>query len=432
MRYQYHSGSILLALSIAAGLCLPAVAADQSKGFVAGTSVTLQARNYYFTRNFTDLVAPDQQSKSEEWAQGFIFDAKSGYTPGKVGFGVDLLGLLGIKLDSSADRARTGLLSTGSDGKSHSNYSRLGATLKARWSQTELKIGELRPDLPVLMFSDLRLLPPTYQGVNIQSREISGLTVQAGQLYSASLLNESGDGKMHAKLGHRPQLMAGTATDRFNYFGADYTFNDERGSAGVWYAQLQNLYSQRLYRVRHSVSVGDWVFEGRLGYFDSREDGDQLLGNIDNQAAASRLSAHYAGHTFLVGYQAMFGDDALPRVFNNGTPLDNEIPTFEFAGADERSWQLRYDYDFAAMGAPGLIAGVRFVKGDNVDVQATNGGGERYEGKEWERDLDIGYTVQSGLLKNLNIRVRNVTARSNYRTDIDENRLIFNYTWTLL
>jgi hypothetical protein len=29
------------------------------------------------------------------------------------------------------------------------------------------------------------------------------------------------------------------------------------------------------------------------------------------------------------------------------------------------------------------------------------------------------------------VRVRNVTARSNYRTDIDENRLILTYTWTL-
>ena len=58
--------------------------------------------------------------------------------------------------------------------------------------------------------------------------------------------------------------------------------------------------------------------------------------------------------------------------------------------------------------------------------------GRGFEGQEWERDLDLGYTFQSGALKNLAIRVRNVTARSNYRSDIDENRLIFNYTWQLL
>ena len=36
--------------------------------------------------------------------------------------------------------------------------------------------------------------------------------------------------------------------------------------------------------------------------------------------------------------------------------------------------------------------------------------------------------VQSGPLKNVSVRVRNVVARSNYRTDIDENRLILSYT----
>lgn len=128
----------------------------------------------------------------------------------------------------------------------------------------------------------------------------------------------------------------------------------------------------------------------------------------------------------------MFGDTAFPRVFANVTPLGNEVPTFEFASADERSWQLRYDYDFTAIGVPGLVAGVRYIRGDNVDAQATNRGSPRYEGQDWERDLDIGYTLQSGSLKGLNVRVRNVVARSNYRSDIDENRLILSYTWNLL
>ena len=39
--------------------------------------------------------------------------------------------------------------------------------------------------------------------------------------------------------------------------------------------------------------------------------------------------------------------------------------------------------------------------------------------------------IRSGSLKGLGVGVRNVTARSNYRTDIDENRLIVNYTLAL-
>lgn len=245
-------------------------------------------------------------------------------------------------------------------------------------------------------------------------------------------MNEAGDGEMFAKLGHAPRLGDGLSSDRFNYAAAEYAFNDQRTSVGIWYAQLQDVYNQRFYSLKHSQPLGDWVLGANIGFYDSREDGERLLGEIDNQALFSQLSLKRGGHTLLLGYQAMFGDDAFPRVFNNITPLGNEVSTYEFAGADERSWQVRYDYDFAAMGVPGLVAGVRYIRGDNVDAQATNRGGPRYEGKEFERDLDIGYTVQSGSLKGLGVRVRNVTARSNYRTDIDDNRLLLSYTWTLL
>jgi len=414
-----------LALAVGASFMLPSAFAAEG-GFIEDTTATLQARNYYFSRDFSDIVGPNQQSKSEEWAQGFILRVNSGYTQGTVGFGVDLLGQLGIKLDSGGGRVNTGLLPTDTDGKAVDDYSRLGAALKVRLSQTELRVGEQTPNLPVLTFSDIRLLPPTYQGASIVSREIDGLTLQGGQFRSGSLLNAAGDGKMRAKLGHAPQLGGDAATDRFNYASADYAFNDKRTSVGLWYAQLEDIYNQRFYNLKHSEPVGDWVLGANIGFYDSKEDGDQLLGNIDNQAAFTQLSAKYGGHTFMVGYQAMFGDDAFPRVFNNVTPLGNEVPTYEFAGADERSWQVRHDYDFAALGIPGLATTVRYITGDNVDT------GMGFEGKEWERDLDVGYTFQSGVLKNLNVRVRNVVARSNYRSDIDENRLIFNYTWQLL
>jgi hypothetical protein len=415
-------------LSAVLALSLPALV--QAGGFIEDSTATLQARNYYFSRDFSDIVGPNKQSKAEEWAQGFILNLKSGYTPGPVGFGVDAIGQLGLKLDSSPDRVNTGLLPTRESGKAAADYSRLGAALKVRLSKTELKIGELQPNLPVLTFSDIRLLPPTFQGASLLSQEIAGLTLQAGQLRSTSLRNEAGDDRMLAMLGHLPQRAG--SSERFNYGGADYAFNASRTSVGAWYAQLQDIYNQRFLSLKHSEPLGDWVLGANLGFYDSSEDGQQLIGPIDNQALFSLLSARHGGHTFYLGYQAIFGDNAFPRVFANVSPLGNEVPTFEFASADERSWQLRYDYDFSAMGVSGLVAGVRYIRGDNVDAQATNRGGPRYEGKDFERDLDIGYTVQSGPLKSLGVRLRNVTARSNYRSDIDENRLIFNYSWNLL
>lgn len=414
----------LLACSIGLAFVVPSVFAAGG-GFIEDATATLQARNYYFSRDFSDIVGPNKQSKAEEWAQGFILKVNSGFTQGPVGFGVDAIGMLGLKLDSGGGRINTGLLPTGSDGKAQDDFSRLGAALKVRFAQTELRIGELTPNLPVLAFSDIRLLPPTYQGLSIVSNDIAGLTLQGGQLRSGSLLNEAGDGEMFAKIGYTPRRGAGQSSDRFNYGGADYAFNDKRTSVGVWYAQLQDIYNQRFYSLKHSQPVGDWVLGANIGFYDSQEDGDRLLGDIDNQAAFSQISARHGGHTVMVGYQAMFGDDAFPRVFNNIAPLGNEVPTYEFAEKDERSWQARYDYDFAALGVPGLVATVRYITSDNVDT------GKGFEGEAHERDLDLGYTVQSGPLKNVGIRVRNVAARSNYRSDIDENRLILSYTLTL-
>ena len=71
---------------------------------------------------------------------------------------------------------------------------------------------------------------------------------------------------------------------------------------------------------------------------------------------------------------------------------------------------------------------VRYTHGGNADVSTLSTG---VSGSTWERNLELGYTIQSGPLKNLNVRWRNSTVRSNWRTDVDENRLIFNYAMNL-
>ena len=79
----------------------------------------------------------------------------------------------------------------------------------------------------------------------------------------------------------------------------------------------------------------------------------------------------------------------------------------DFANRTSAPWQLRYDYDFAAIGLPGLTFMSRYLRGEHIDL--LDGGGR---GKEWERDTDIAYLVQSGPLKNLGIKLRNGTFRA--------------------
>ena len=66
----------------------------------------------------------------------------------------------------------------------------------------------------------------------------------------------------------------------------------------------------------------------------------------------------------------------------------------------------------------------RYVRGDNFEIGGV-------DAKEWERDVDIGYTVQTGSLKGASLLWRNVAYRGSHTTDIDENRVILGYTFNL-
>lgn len=68
---------------------------------------------------------------------------------------------------------------------------------------------------------------------------------------------------------------------------------------------------------------------------------------------------------------------------------------------------------------PGLVATVCYISSNNV-VDTGSG----CEGRAREGDVDAGYRVQSGSLRNVATRIRHVVARANYRSAIDEDRLM--------
>ena len=393
-------------------LCAPVMAQDQ--GFFEDSTTDLLLRNYYFNRDFRDPGAP--KSNVNEWAQGFILKFNSGYTPGVVGFGVDAIAMLGVKLDSSRPASGSELLPVHADGRAADNFSRAGVAAKARFSATEIKVGELMPDVPVLRYDDGRLLPQTFRGAMLVSKEIDGLGVQAGQYRSVSLRNSSNMQDLSA------WAAPGVMTDRFNYGGAEYRFNEQRTLIGVWHSQLKDIYQQSYFNVLHKQPVGDWVLGANLGYFIDKDDGSARIGNVSSRTAYGLLSAATGGHTLYLGLQRVSGDTGWMSVYgSSGRTLGNDMFNGNFSNADERSWQVRYDYNFAALGVPGLLAMVRYGHGDNATTkQGTNG-------KEWERDTEVGYTIQSGNFKNLSLRVNNATNRRSFNSDFDQTRVVISY-----
>lgn len=397
----------------------------QAQADLLGDShLSLETRNFYMNRDYRDAGLFDgprhdgkPQSKAEDWAQGFILRGNSGFTEGTVGVGLDVLGLVGVKLDSGGGSSGTGVLQRNQrTGEPVDEYSFLAPTAKLKVAQTLVTLGNHEPVMPVLFRNDTRLLPQTYRGGQVVSTDIQNLSLTAGQFRQAHQRDSSDyeDLRMAAD-----GSTGGVPTDRFNYGGVTYAFLPNL-SATFYRAELKDNYSQNaaslLYKTPLSESVN---LKTDLRYFGSDGEGRS---NVDNRYLGGMFTLSSRGHSLGLGYQSQSGETGLPYLLvadpwalNNGTYQP-------FVRAKEDSWQLRYDFDFAALGIPGLTLMTRYMRGDDFDIRGV-------AAKEWERNTDIGYVIQSGPLRNLSLRWRNVTYRASQTTDVDENRLIVAYTF---
>lgn len=401
------------ALALGFGTLL-STALSANAAFIEDSTASLTTRNFYLNRDFRQSGAA--QAKAEEWTQGFIAQFNSGYSEGPIGFGVDALAELGIKLDSSRDRRGTGLLPFGPTSQEPvDDYSELGLTGKMRLSDTELHVGTLMPILPLAYYSDTRLLPSTFTGAMLTSREIDRLTFTAGRLTHANGRDSAGNDDIS---------YAGQSSAHLDLFGGDYQVNRNL-TLRYHHGELDDIYRQQFAGVIHTLPLGDALsLRSDLRYFDSRDIGAGKAGNIDNRNVNGMFTLSVGFHRFAAAFQRLSGDSAFP-VIDTGTPYVTNLVTYNpFTKINEKSWQLRYEYDFAGMGIPGLSFMTRYVAGSDIHSGAIR------NGREWERDTDIGYIVQSGPLKGVNVRWRNVTFRSGngLTQDLDENRLIVAYT----
>ncbi|MDI3358453.1 OprD family porin [Pseudomonas sp. UYIF39] len=396
----------LLGLSL---LCAPAAQAD----FVADSKGSLEARNFYFNRDFRQDGSRD---KAEEWAQGFLLRMESGYTAGTFGFGLDVLGMAGFKLDSGGGTAGTNLLPPDLSGGSQDRYGELGLTGKMRVSNSTLKFGTLQIKDPVVNSNDTRLLPSTFKGGLVNVQEIDRLKLTAGQLTQINFVDSTDYQDMTAN-------RIGGLSDKFQFAGADYQFLPNL-TAQYRYGQLENIYQQNYLGFVHLLDLGaGQSLKSDVRYARSTEDGN--FRDIDNQAFGALFTYSLGGHALGFGYQRMSGDDPFPYIGRSDPYLVNFVQIGDFANIDEHSWQARYDYKFVALGVPGLTFMTRYISGDNVQRTAPG------EGKEWERNTDIAYVVQDGTLKGLGLKWRNASVRSNFGNDLDENRVIVSYTVAL-
>jgi hypothetical protein len=443
-----------LALAVSFGVMATQAGAA---GFLDDSKATLSSRTMYFENDLREGVRAQDQ---RETAEGLLFNFISGYTPGTVGFGLDVQGMFGLHLGGGIDHHTTttnnSFFPTDTDGSSVDDWSRIGANVKAKVSKTELKLGNaLQPNLPILVANDGRLLPQTFEGGIVTSKELDGWTFTGGKLTQAASRASSNWAGMSVNGGTQD-------SNSFTFAGADWKVTKDL-TLQAYHSVLEDYYKQTFLGLVHVFPIADdQSFKTDLRYFDSRSDGKngdtgyrfnnnggyaKHAGEVDNKTWSAMFTYQLGGHALMLGHQDV-GDDGGFVWMNNGSItkdgtsathnegeggssfyLFTDSMVAQFARAGETTNFGQYSYDFARLGVPGLKAAFAYLKGTNI--KAVAGAADQSDSSEWERDMRIDYVFQDGFLKGFGATVR----RGNYRgdapgiSDADQTRVIFNYTY---
>lgn len=425
MKNAVKWSSLALAVAMGNGLIASNALAQEStpgEGIVEGATATLSSRTVYFNRDFRDADGNDDGIR-EEAATGMVLDFQSGFSEGLIGLGFDVTAMGGLKLDSSPDRTGTALLPVDPDGSAPNEYAEIRGAAKARFAEdTVLRYGTHFVENPVVAYEDARLLPNHYFGYSVTNETIEGLFVEAGRMTDRGAMNGSSqtDGAY------------GIEGEDVTYLGGSYTFNDAL-AATLYTSKADELWKRHFLGLAHTAELSEGLsLTSELAHYHTSDDSPGAE-TYDNDATSLALTLGAGNHGFTVAYQRMNGDNGYDYL-DGAVFIANSVQYSDFNAKDERSWQARYDYDFAGLGIPGLTFMTRYITSSDIDTEYA----DIDRDSRWERDTNISYTVQNGTLEGVNLLWRNATVRqaaggvNEWDGDIDENRLIVSYSWDLL
>lgn len=386
--------------------------------FIDDSQVQLKFKNFYLDRQYADLP----QNNWGSWSQGVTLDAKSGYQDIGVGIqvGADLLVQHAVKLNGRDQNADWVLAHDGE--KSRDHFGKVGATLKAKVSQTELKVGEILPVSPVLVFDPSRQLLTTYSGAWLESKDVKNTKLTLAYIDGINARYDNQFQDLSLFPNNNPTTAK--AADGMYIAGVDHQFSPEIGGS-YWYADVRDLYQQHYVGASYKAKLSEKVkLDSYVRYFDNSESGDKLYGTIDNQAISASAKVNYAAHTLGLGYQQMFGENAFPTLAGwVPQPYLVNWGVATFTNKNEKSWGVTYGYDFSELGAQGLNATAMYFMGSNAEVA-----GKKEQDSD-ELNVIVNYTVPEGKMKGLGFQAMYIDVDYDWKTDLKEYRFATTYTY---
>jgi hypothetical protein len=371
-----------------------------SAGLIADSRLNLELRNY------TDYFHAPGVSR-HAWAEGLQAKFESGFTRGEIGIGLDAALFGELKLDGGHGARNMVYLGRHGDGERRRVWAYPGMyAVKARISESVIKYGLQDVSNPFLDPHDNRALPPTFLGASLVSREMRGLSIQAGSFTKVDPRGQTNLVNLRTTYGR-------VAFKRVSYAGAtwDYSLN---GSASLYADQADDVWRQYYASLRQGIgSVQSVRLTGFANIYSTHDTGAALQGPIHNNAYSLSLSAQHGPHGLLLGYQKILGDQFFDYIDETaGVYLVNSMDV-DYNAPHEQSLQLRYTFDGKYAGLPGLSAMVWAQQGWGGDASAAaqrvgaDGlawkNGQPVHGRHHEFGIIPTYVVQSGPLRNTKV-----------------------------
>ena len=394
-----------------------------SAAFVDDSKTSLNLRNFYIEREYPDSTAENIGS----WSQAAMLRFESGYTDTPLKVGLDVSAQYAYRLnDRNAERLDTILPYDAAKGEQYQDYGKYGATLKLKYNNTELKVGELRPMTPVAFIDDSRQLVTTYAGAMLESKEVKNLKITAGKLTHINSREDDDYEKLSLFAGNAPRY----ESDGLNFLGFDYQFTPAVTGA-YWYGQLEDIYQQHYANLAYGTKVGDTKIKLDARYFHNSEDGDAYYGEIDNQSYGLMMTVEDGHHLFMTGVRKHDGPSIFPTLAGYAPqPFLHAWANLGFVKPDELTWHLLYSYDFKGVGVNGLRGTARYLHGSEISRPGLA------DNSETEKSFALRYVVPEGKLKGLGLDLMHIRTDIKYGagdqkgTKYNENRAIVSYNYT--
>lgn len=405
---KHYSRKTGIHMAVVAAMLSPLAA---QADFVEDSTLKLDLRNFYLDRDYDG-----DTEDAGNWSQAADLQFSSGYTDTPIQFGFDMSATGAYVLDSEGNDGS--LPYDAVDDETTESYGRAGATLKLKYSETELSIGDHRPHLPVAWDDTSRVLDTIYEGAVIHSTDIKNLDFTAGRFWEAVTRDSSDKEEFYIYKGQDEYR-----SDGLDFAGGTYTL--PKGFSGTYYfGRLNDFYDQNYYGLAHQMAFDNGMkLKTDLRYFEYDGQGKEYDGEIDVDVVSTMMTLLSGNHMFALSYQNVTGDRAVPTL--NGyipQPYTVHWSSAAFIMPDEESWGIRYGYDFKDVGLPGMKLFTRYIKGTDIDV-----GGDTNESQS-ERDIYLSYEVQNSALKGLKFDLRNISIDRSWTDDYEEYRLITTYT----